>query len=43
MHTDPAAYEAAKDKILRNHSSLRTWNNVATDIIATVNAGSTKA
>ena len=43
MHTDPAAYEAAKDKIRRNHSSLRTWKDVATDIIATVNAGSTKA
>ena len=43
MHTDPAAYAAAKDKILRNHSSLRTWNNVATDIIATVSASSTKA
>lgn len=43
MHTDPAAYEAAKDKIRRNHSSLRTWKDVATDIIATVSASSTKA
>ncbi|MEM5544797.1 glycosyltransferase [Sulfitobacter sp. AS92] len=43
MQTDPAAYAAAKDKILRNHSSLRTWNNVATDIIATVSAGSQEA
>ncbi|MFG6573972.1 glycosyltransferase [Sulfitobacter sp. 1A13353] len=36
MHTDPEAYEAVKDKVMRNRAELRTWKDVAADIIAAV-------
>lgn len=41
MHTDPEAYEAVKDKVLRNHATLRSWKDVAADIIAAVSPHST--
>jgi glycosyltransferase involved in cell wall biosynthesis len=43
LHTDPEAYAATKDKVLRGHASLRSWKDVAADIIATVSPGSTEA
>ena len=43
MHSDPEAHAAVKEKIRRNHTSLRTWKNVAADIIATVSSGPTGA
>jgi len=36
IHSDPKAHAAAKEKVRSNHTSLRTWKDVATDIIATV-------
>ena len=36
LHTDPKAYAALKDKTVRGHASLRTWKEVAADIIAAV-------
>ena len=41
MHTDPEAYEAVKDKVMRNHATLRSWKDVAADIIAAVSPHST--
>ncbi len=43
MHTNPEAYAAVKDKVVRNHASLRSWKDVATDIIATVSREPTGA
>ena len=38
LQSDPAAYAALKDKIAQGHASLRTWQNVAADIITAVSA-----
>ena len=35
-HTDPDVYAAVKDRVMRSHASLRTWKDVATDIVAAV-------
>lgn len=40
LHSDPEAHAALKDKIVRSHASLRTWENVAADIVAAVSHGS---
>lgn len=36
LQSDPAAYAALKDKIAQGHASLRTWKDVAADIITAV-------
>lgn len=43
MHSDPAAHTALKKKIQSKHASLRTWKDVAAEVIATVSAPSTGA
>ena len=43
LHTDPKAHAALKDKIAKGHASLRTWKDVATDIIVAVSPVSTAA
>lgn len=36
LHTDPVSYAALKDKIAQHHHSLRTWKDVAADIVTAV-------
>jgi len=38
LQSYPAAYAALKDKIAQGHASLRTWQDVATDIITAVSS-----
>ena len=43
MHSDPVAHAAIKAKIQQSHASLRTWKDVAADVIATVSPPNTGA
>ncbi|MFX4296211.1 glycosyltransferase [Sulfitobacter sp. DFL-23] len=36
LHSNPEAHAALKDKIVRSHASLRTWKDVAADIVTAV-------
>jgi glycosyltransferase involved in cell wall biosynthesis len=38
LQIDPTAYAALKDRIADSHSGLRTWKNMAADIITLVSA-----
>lgn len=36
LHSNPEAHAALQDKVVRSHASLRTWRDVAEDILAAV-------